>query len=120
RMQLERLAREIIVEAALLQPAGNGIGAGRGGIAELVEHGRVAFDRLQHVDEAPKHMRPDRLALKAAGGRRDLGGGDAEMIGPEPDKALDKTDLSIERRLQPRPRLGQEDLLGRARIGLWW
>ena len=65
----------------------------------------MALGRQQQVGEAAEHVRADRLALKAAGGRRDLGGGDAEMIGPEPDKALDKTDLSIERRLQPRPRL---------------
>ena len=70
RMQLEDLAREVLVEAGVADEAGHGVGADRARVVEIDQHRRVAFRRQQHVGEAAEHMRPDRLALVGAGHAR--------------------------------------------------
>ena len=66
RMQLEDLAREILVEALVAVEAGHRIGADRARIVEIEQHGRMGLDRQQHVGEPAEHMRADRLALIGA------------------------------------------------------
>ena len=68
RVQLEDLARQVFVEAALAPLSGNGARPERLGIVEIDQHGRMAGDGAQHVGEAAEHVRPDRLALEASGG----------------------------------------------------
>ena len=75
----------------------------------------MALDREQHVAEAAEHMGADRLALERAGDRPHLRlvGGDAEMVRPEPDEPLDKSDLGRERGVEPRLGFGEVELLRR-------
>src|SRR6202030_4879574 len=94
------LAREVLVKAAVAINARNGVRADRLRVVEIEQHGRVAFDGLQHVDKAPEDVRADRLALVAAGFHRRIGI-DAEMVGPEPYQPLDETNLSTNRGLEP-------------------
>src|SRR5262249_36726851 len=62
-------------------------------VIEVKQHGRMAFDRGQHVDEAAKDVRAYRLALIGTGHRNDLVGRNTEMIRPKPNKALDEADV---------------------------
>ncbi len=74
----------------------------------------MLLDRLQHVGEAPEHVRPDRLAFERARPhprQRALVGGDAEMIGPEHHQPFGETAIGDGRALQPRQRLGAKRLL---------
>ena len=80
---------------------GNRVRADRLRVVQVKQHGRMAFDGLQHVDKAPKDMRPDRLAFVAAGPHRGVGV-DAEMVGPEPHQPLDETDLRTDCGIEPR------------------
>ena len=99
RVQLEQLARVVFVQPALLAtcPAA-GLRAARARadrleVVEVDEHRRMLRRREHHVFEAAEHVRPDRLALVAAGERRDENLGadrDAEMIRPERDQAFDE------------------------------
>ena len=56
RMQLENLARQILVEAAAAVLAGARIRADRARIVEIDQHRRMALDREQHVAEAAEHI----------------------------------------------------------------
>src|SRR5262249_7836355 len=62
-------------------------------VIEINQHGRMAFDRGQHVGEAAKDVRAYRLALIGAGHGKDLVGRNTEVIRPKPNKALDEADL---------------------------
>ena len=92
-MQLQYLAREILVEAAGAIDAGNGVGPDGNEIIEIDQHCWVALDREQHVDIAPEDVRPDCLAFIAARHVGHLVRGHAEMVRPEPDEALGEADL---------------------------
>ena len=104
-MQLQDLAREIFVEATGAVDAGDRIRTHRNGLVEIEQHGRMALGSQQQIGEAAKHVRTDGLALIGAGHAPDLVGRDAEMIGPEPNKALAKSDLGAKRRRDANPRL---------------
>jgi hypothetical protein len=83
-------------------------------IVEKEQHRRMLLDRLQHVGKAPKHVRPDRLALERAGPhprQPALVGGDAEMIGPEHHQPFGETAIGHDTALQSRQRLGAEGFL---------
>ena len=69
RVQFQDLARQILVEAAVAVDAGDRIRADRLRVVEIDQHRRMAFGGEQHVGETAEHMRPDRLALVAAGHR---------------------------------------------------
>ena len=57
----------------------------------------MALGGQQQVGEPAEHVGADRLAFIGAGHAADLVGRDAEMVGPEPDQPLDKSDLGAER-----------------------
>ena len=96
--------------------------ADRARIVEIDEHPGVAFNRQQHVGEAARHVRADRLALIGAddGAQRTFVRRDAEVIGPEPRQPLGKADLRGQRGIEPGLGLLEKDLLGNrtSRIGL--
>ena len=52
----------------------------------------MLLDRHQHIEEAARHVRPDRFLLERTYQRRDglLIGGNREMVRPEMDEALAK------------------------------
>ena len=95
-MQLENFAGEVFVDASVAIDAGNGVWPHRTGVVEIVQHRRVALDRGQHVDEAAERVGTDRFALIGAGHRGAFVGRNTEVIGPEPNKALDEADLGGE------------------------
>jgi len=70
----------------------------------------MAFDGEQHVGKAAEHVRADRLALIGAGHAPDLVGGDAEMVGPEPDQPLGESDGRAKRSFHAQLRLVEIDL----------
>ena len=99
RVQLEQFARVVFVEPAPLPSAASGkprptrAGTDRLEIVEVDEHRRMLRRCEQHVFEPAEDVRPDRLALVAAGERRDehlRRSRDAQMIGPERDEPLDE------------------------------
>ena len=61
-VQLQDLAREVLVEAARAVDAGNGVRTHRRRLVEVEQHRRMALDRLQHVAEPPEDVRADGLA----------------------------------------------------------
>src|SRR3954451_18675643 len=63
RVQLEYLAREILVEPAAAVDAGHRSRTDRGTVVEIEQHRRMAFDRQQHVGKAAEYVRPDRFTL---------------------------------------------------------
>ena len=79
------------------------------GLVEIEQHGRMALGGQQQIGEAAEHVRTDGLALIGAGHAPDLVGRDAEMIGPEPNQPLDKSDLGAERGLDANLRLFEID-----------
>src|SRR5262249_22722043 len=110
RVQLEDLAREILVQAPGAIDAGDGIGPDGNEVVEIEQHRRMALGGEQHVGIAPEDVRPDRFALIAAGHVRHLFPRHAEMVRPEPDQALRKADFGIERGIEPGSDLLEEDL----------
>ena len=117
-MQLEGLARQVLVQAAVVGVAGERIGTDRLRIVEEVEHRRMLLDGAQHVGETAEHMRTDRLALERAGGgaaNAALGDRDAEVVRPERGQPLDIADRRRARLRQPRLGVGAEKLLFGAR-----
>src|SRR5688572_3508090 len=98
RVQLEQLAGVVLVEAALLAAAGPGARALRARsdrleVVEIHEHRGMLRRRQHHVGKTAEHVRANRLALVAAGERRDENLGahrHAEVIRPERDEALDE------------------------------
>jgi hypothetical protein len=95
RVQLEDLARQVLVEAALALGVGGGgalrgeaLGADRADLVEVDQHRRVTLDRDQQRLERAEHVRPDRLGLERAGDRseRRLLDRDREVVGPEVDQ----------------------------------
>ena len=110
RMQLQDLAREVLVEAAGAIDAGDRVRAHRRRLVEVEEHRRMALGGLQHVGEAPEDVGADGLALVGTGHALDLVGRDAEMVRPEPHQPLGKADLGGERRIDARLRLVEIDL----------
>jgi hypothetical protein len=108
RMQLERLARQVLVEALVAQPAAARVGPDGGGVVEIDQHRRMADRRLQHVGEAAGDMRPDRLALEGAdqaGQHRLVGDRHGEVVAPEPRQPLEERRPRLDRRQRPLPHL---------------
>jgi hypothetical protein len=66
RMQLENLAREVLVESEVADQSGHRVRADRARIVEIDQHRRMALHSEQHVGEAAEDVRPDRLAFIAA------------------------------------------------------
>ena len=102
RVELEQLARVVLVQsAALTVVALTRAGAAGGGsdrlkVVEIDEHRRMLRRGEHHVLEASEHVRPDHLSLVAAGQRSDddlRAGRDAQVIGPERDESLDERPL---------------------------
>jgi len=82
-MQLENLAREILVQTAAGALAGRRIRADRKLVIEIEQHCRMTFDSLQHVTEPAEYVGADRIALECARGDTDkaaLHRRDAEMV----------------------------------------
>ena len=121
-VQLQYLAREILVEAAGAIDAGNGVGPDGNEIIEIDQHCWVALDREQHFDIAPEDVRPDCLAFIAARHVGHLFRGHAEMVRPEPDEALGKADLRAHGGIELGLDLLQNDLpfYGGDLLGLRW
>ena len=105
RVQLEQLARVVLVQAAPLAVAvaaltrarAAGGGADRLEVIEVGEHRRMLRRRQHHVLEAAQHVRPNHVALVAAGERRDenlRSRRDAQMVGPERDEPLDERPIA--------------------------
>ena len=119
-MQLEDLAGEIFVEAALLPQAGGRVGTDRARIVEIDQHRRMGFDRQQHVAEAPEHMRADGFALVGAADLAHIAlvRRNAEMVRPEPDQPFDETDLGAERGIEACLGFIEINLLRHARTGI--
>ncbi len=57
RMQLEDLAREILVETAGAVDPGDRVRAHRADIVEIEQHGRMAIGGKQQIGEAAQHVR---------------------------------------------------------------
>ncbi len=108
-MQIENLARQILVEADFAILAGLGIRADRLGVVEEVQRRRAPLDRLQLIGETPERVGTDGFALEGAGrGAADvaLGDGHTEVIGPERDEPLEEADRRRTRLLEARLRVG--------------
>jgi len=120
-MEFQYLAGEVLVEPLAAIAAGDRIRSDRARIVEVDEHPRMAFHCHQHVREAARQMRPDRLAFIGAGDGAQPGlvGRDAEVIGPEPRQPLGKADLGAQRGIEPGLGFLEKNLLGHsaARIG---
>src|SRR4029077_13658211 len=67
RVQFQRLACEILIEAIVLVDARNRIRAHRQHIVEVDQHRWTALHRLQKVGKTAEHVRPNGLALIGAG-----------------------------------------------------
>src|SRR5262249_29034625 len=93
RVQFENLAGEVLVQTLVTIDAGDRIRAHRFRVIEVKQHGRMAFDRGQHVSEGAEDARPYRLALIGTGHRNDLVGRNTEGIGPKQKTTLDEDDL---------------------------
>ena len=89
RVQFQRLACEILIEAFVLVDARNRIRAHRQYIIEVDQHRWMALHRLQKVGKTAKHVRSNGLALIGAGHCGVLVGGNAKVVRPEPDQSLD-------------------------------
>src|SRR6185436_13617293 len=101
RVQLENLAREVLVDAEFaiavrstpvatlreLRVRSNG-----SLVVQVQNHRGMRLDGGQHVRESTRNVRPDRLVLQRAREREDLRlvGGNREVVGPEVDQALAK------------------------------
>ena len=116
RVQLEDLARQILVQALGLIDAGNRIRPDRLRVVEVKQHRRMSLDGAQHVAEAAKRMGADSLALVSPGHGLNLVRRDAEMVRPEPNQPLGKSDLGRDRRLDARRRLLLEQFLRQWRL----
>src|SRR4029077_16357954 len=95
RVELENLARQILVETTLAVLAGHGIRPEGLLIVEEEEHGGMRLDSQQHVGEAPEDMRSDRFALEGTGDDAHMGPlrrRDGEMVRPEHGEPLSKAD----------------------------
>jgi hypothetical protein len=119
RMQFEDLTREVLVEAAPLPQPGDRGGPDRARVVEIDEHGRMGFDRQQHVAEAAEHVGADHFALVGAANLAHIAlvRRHAEMVRPEPDQPFDKTDFGRERSVDARLGLGKIDLLRQTGTG---
>src|SRR5262249_8619727 len=93
RVQFENLAGEVLVQTLVTIDAGDRIRAHRFRVIEVVQHGRMAFDRGQHVSKGAEDVRAYRLALIGTGHRKDLVGRHTEVVRPKPNKTLDEADV---------------------------
>ena len=128
RMQLQDLARQVLVEAArsllpLARPhAGQAARTDRLRLVEVQQHRRMAHDRQQQVFEAAQHVRADRIGLEAAGQPDDqeLVDRDREVVRPEVHQSLDEGGRGQQRarcaraygrdvRVPPLPQVGLAD-----------
>jgi len=98
RVQLEDLARQVLVEPARALQALTGAradeaaGADRLRLVQVQQHGRVRDRGQQQVLEAAHHMGPDRIGLEPRGQPDDqhLVHRHGEVVGPEVDEPLGK------------------------------
>ena len=109
-MQLEDLAREVLVEPAGAIDSRDRVGAHRRRLIEIEEHARVALGGLQQVGEATHDVGADGLTLVCARHTLDLVGRNAEVVRPKPHQPLGKAALSGERRIDAHARLVEIDL----------
>ena len=117
RMQLKDLAREILIEPAGAIDTGDRVGPDGHLVVKIDQHRRMAFGSKQEIGKAPENMRADCFALVAAGHVGHHECRDAEMVRPEPNQTLGKTDLSQECGVEPRFHLLQKiEPLGRRRL----
>ena len=112
RMQLQDLAREILVQVpgcrkrrapARAQPPRLPALAHREVVVEVEDHRRVTGRGQQHVGEVPAYVRPYGLAFEAADERKHqrLFRRHREMVRPEPDQALPERRRRRSRRGEP-------------------
>ena len=117
RVQLQNLACNVFVEATGAIDAGDRIRSNRIDVVEIEQHRRMALDGQQHIGEPADNMGPNGLALIGPGHALNLVGRDAEMVGPEPDQPLHKSDLGAESGFGAGPCLVKIDLSPRIRDG---
>src|SRR6185503_17599156 len=119
-VQFHDLAREILVDAFAAPDSGERIRSDRLDVVEIEQHRRVALDRKQQVRKLAAHMWSDCLTLEstAQGPHLAFVGGNAKVVGPEPNKAFNKADLRLERRVEPSLSLLQINLLRNAGAAL--
>ncbi len=118
RVQLQQLARVVLVEPAPLSCAASPGRAQRGGtnrleVVEIYEHRRMLRRRKHEVLETSEDMRPDRLAFVAAGEWRHQhlrARGHAQMIRPEGDQPLHERTLGDDARRQSGVAFGGSNL----------
>jgi hypothetical protein len=116
RVQFERLARQILVKALVLVDAGDRVRAHRLHIVEVEQHRRMAFHRQQKIGKAAEHVRPDGFAFVSSNHGGVFIGGNAEVVGPEPDQTFDQADLSTDGSVKARFGFAQNDLLRQRRL----
>ncbi len=117
RVQLEDLARQVLVQALGLVDAAGRIRSDRLRVVEVEQHRRMALGGKQHVAEAAERMGADRLTLITAGHGLNLVRRDTEMVRPEPDQPLGKADLGCDGGLDACRRFLQEQLLRQRGLG---
>ncbi len=84
-VQLQQLARQVLVQPAPPLQPDLGIRPERDRLVEVDQHGRMCLDRQQQVREPPRQVGPDRIADQR-GGQFPLARApetDGEMVGPE-------------------------------------
>nr|ACN58763.1 conserved hypothetical protein [uncultured bacterium BLR8] len=111
RVQLEDLARQVLVEAERAVARGRAlrehtVRADGARLVEIELHRRVLLDREQQVRELAEHVRADGLGLVGAGERHhhELVGRHREVVRPEVHEALDERRGCVERRGRARIR----------------
>ena len=102
-----RLARQILIKSLVAIDAGDRVRAHRLHIVEIEQHRRMALDRLQEIREAAEHVGAHHGDVFV--------GRNAEMVGPEPDQALDQVDLGVAGSIEASFGLAENDLLRQ-----WW
>src|SRR5262245_61312946 len=90
RVQLQDFTSKVFLYVLVAVDAGDRIRAHGFQVIEINQHGRMAFDRGQHVGEAAKDVRAYRLALIGTGHRKDLVGRNTEVIRPKPNRSEER------------------------------
>jgi hypothetical protein len=116
-VQFQALARQVLVQAAMLALAGAAVGADRLGVVEVEQHRGVAHHRQQHVAEAAGGVRADRLAHEGADHGRAFAAAqaDGEVVGPEPHQPLAKRRGGGQHGVERGRGVGAEDIADRGR-----
>ncbi len=109
RVQLQDLAREILVQAELAaavaahERRGRRARAHRGLVVEIQDHRGMPLGREQQIVEIARHVRPDRFLLVQARerGERLLVGRHREVVAPEVHEPLDERPIRFDREPMP-------------------